>query len=875
MTIAPRDDMEQLSDNGPAPAAAEPPRPFGVQDPAATIQGSESRAEDHLVATLLQSRNWSESPLGPPETWSASLNTLLNTVLPVKAQIVLFWGPEYVALYNDAYAPSIGGKHPRAFGRPAIENWSELWDDLEPLLRGVYQTGETFSAKDRPFYMERYGAGETVYFDVSYSAAREVDGSIGGVLCIVTETTERVRFERRQAFLLELGRTLPAIREPERIEAAALRRLGEELGAARVFFGEDNGDGVTFAITREYLKGATSIAGRQRYRDFGSDLLRSLHSGISVSRHYREGDGTLPAAEAQARREMGLSATLHVPILRHGALEAVLAIHHDRPHAYSEYERRLVEDTAKLVWTALIHARAEMALHASSAQLSAMFEQASAGIALCDRDGYFDRVNERYCEIVGRPREELLQARIQDVSELPAELLRRQEPVAQEVIHRHRRPDGREVWVQNQLTPLLDEHLAVTGVLCVCVDISARIHAEEELRQLNEGLEDRVAGMVAQRETALAQLHEARKMEMIGQLTGGIAHDFNNLLTPIMASLELIRRRLDDERSTTLIDGALQSADRARILVGRLLTFARRQTLKPQAVALKDLLEDMRDLIERSLGPMIEVSIDVPAELPAVIVDPHQLELAVLNLAVNARDAMLGGGRLTIDGHVAQITEGRIAGLGAGRYVGLVVGDNGSGMSAEILARCLEPFFSTKGVGKGTGLGLSMVQGLAAQSGGGLGIDSQPGSGTRVTVWLPITDDLACNDGGESLEAPRAPRPIHVLLVDDEDMVRYTTRLQLRDLGYQVTEASSAAAALDLVEQGLVPDVLVTDHIMADKTGAQLAQEVRQRFAGLPVLIITGYANLTPSQIRGYEVLSKPFRRAELAARLLQLVSPD
>ncbi|MDF3863914.1 PAS domain-containing protein [Pseudomonas denitrificans (nom. rej.)] len=855
--------MEQLSEIAAEPAALE------VTD--AFARNGDQPHQD--VATLIRLRDWSDSPLGAPDGWSASLKTLMSTVLPVKAQIVLFWGPHYVALYNDAYAPSIGGKHPRALGRPAIENWTELWDDLEPLLRGVRETGETFSAKDRPFYIERFGTGETVYFDVSYSAVQDDDGSIGGVLCIVTETTERVQFERGQAFLLELGRTLPAIAEPEQIETLAVRKLGEVLGAARVFFGEDNGDGVTFDVTREYLHATQSAVGRHRYRDFGGELLRSLQAGLPVARHYRNQVGNLPASEAQACRDLCLAATLHVPVIRHGVLEAVLAIHHERPHSYAEFELRLAEETAKQAWTAILHARAETALHHSSAQLSAMFEQASAGIALCDRDGYFTRANERYCEIVGRSREDLLRTNLEEIGELSLAEVLTGTPAPKEKVHRHLRPDGSEVWVQDQLTPLLDEQLAVTGMLCVCVDISARIHAENELRRLNEGLEERVASMVAQRESALAQLHEARKMEMIGQLTGGIAHDFNNLLTPIMASLELVRRRLEDERSTTLIDGALQAADRARILVGRLLTFARRQTLKPQAVSLRELVSDMRDLIARSLGSMIEVVIDVPEGLPAVIVDPHQLELAILNLAVNARDAMCDGGQLKIGGKLSDITEGQVEGLCAGRYVGLVVSDNGNGMSAQTLARCLEPFFSTKGVGKGTGLGLSMVQGLAAQSGGGLAIASREGSGTQVTVWLPITDELIGSADADAFDAPVAPRPIHVLLVDDEDMVRYTTRLQLRDLGYQVTDAPSAAAALALIDNGLLPDVLVTDHIMADRTGAQLAQDLRRRFPELPVLIITGYANLTPSQIRGYEVLSKPFRRAELAARLLQLVS--
>jgi signal transduction histidine kinase len=417
------------------------------------------------------------------------------------------------------------------------------------------------------------------------------------------------------------------------------------------------------------------------------------------------------------------------------------------------------------------------------------------------------------------------------------------------------------------------ERTLVSEVTQRCWAHIERARAEVQLRELNESLEERVALMVAEREATVAEHHETRKMETIGQLTGGIAHDFNNLLTPIMGTLDLVRRRMDDERSRELVDCALQAADRARTLVGRLLTFARRQTLKPRAVALETLVNDMRDLIVRSLGPMIEVAIDIPSHLPAVIVDPHQLELAILNLAVNARDAMGDGGRLEISATLDDVPSAAVRGLSAGRYACLTISDNGSGMSAETLKRCVDPFFSTKGIGKGTGLGLSMVQGLAAQSGGGLGIESEVGLGTRVSMWLPITATQAASEGDETADAPRAPRPTRVLLVDDEDMVRQTVTMQLEDLGYQVTGATSAAAALRLIDEGLAPDVLVTDHIMPDKTGAQLARELHQRLPSLPVLIITGYANLTPAQMHGFEILAKPFRRSELAARLVQLLS--
>jgi PAS domain S-box-containing protein len=645
-----------------------------------------------------------------------------------------------------------------------------------------------------------------------------------------------------------------------------------------VFYGEDNGDGVSFSVHRDHAQDVRSAAGVHRYRDFGNGLLAALRAGQTVARANIAGEAELSVGEAALCAELDLAAALYVPVVRLGALEATLFIHYRQPHAFADHELRLAQEAAQQAWASISHARAEAALRASSAQLSAMFDQASAGIAMCDRHWQFIRVNDRYCEIVGRPREALLGLRMQDITH-PDDLTA-QEPQRErnlddgapfEIIKRYARPDGTPVWVQNQITPLLDEQHNASGVLCVCMDISARVRAEAELRELNEGLEERVASMVTQREAAIAQLHEARKMETIGQLTGGIAHDFNNLLTPIMGTLELIRRRLNDERSRDLVDGALQAADRARILVGRLLTFARRQTLKPQVVELKALVNGMRELMERSIGPMIAVTVEIPQQLPAVVVDPHQLELAILNLAVNARDAMSDGGRLEISAALDEVAADQISGLSAGRYVCLKVGDSGSGMNEETLRRCVEPFFSTKGVGKGTGLGLSMVQGLAAQSGGGLAIASQAGLGTQVSIWLPITEGAATGEGSEPTDAPLAPRPTRVLLVDDEEMVRHTTSLQLQDLGYEVSEAASAAAAFQLIDAGLVPDVLVTDHIMPDKTGAQLAQELRLRLPDLPVLIITGYSNLSPAQMHGFEVLAKPFRRAELAVRLSQL----
>ncbi|MEE5038715.1 ATP-binding protein [Pseudomonas alliivorans] len=686
-----------------------------------------------------------QSPLGHPSQWSGCLKSLIATALPVHAQIVLFWGPQFIALYNDAYAPSIGDKHPGALGRPAVENWGELWDDLEPLLRGVRETGKTFSAKDRPFYIKRFGARETVYFNVSYSAVRETDGSIGGVLCIVTETTERVQFERRQAFLIELGRTLPSTSDPCAIERHVLSRLREELALQHIaLIGIDDDGAHLKTVSADPNDSSSAIPLLPEWTDSMSADLRANRAVL----HEIAASPIIPANTRMARYTVTRPpCTVYVPVVLHGKLEAVLTIQPSITSTFGDHELHLAQEAAKQAWLWINQARAERAL-----------------------------------------------------------------------------------------------------------------------RDLNESLEQRVVTMLAQREKALAQLHESRKMEMVGQLSGGVAHDFNNLLTPIMASLELVRRRVQDPRSTKLLDSAMLAADRARTLVGRLLTFARRQTLVPEAIRLDGLVAELKDLIERSLGPMIVMEVDIPDSLPAVFVDPHQLELAILNLTVNARDAMDDGGRVKISAR-AESLEAKF-----GNHVRLTVSDNGCGMSEDTLRHCVEPFYSTKGVGKGTGLGLSMVQGLALQSGGEFDIRSRPGQGTQVSLWLPVASSPVMQAESRVLETPQLKGSVHVLLVDDEDLVRDSTAHLLQDLGYQVTEAPSAAVALDLFDAGLRPDVLVTDYVMADITGVQLARQVRQRINDLPILIITGYTNAKPVPTDDFEILAKPFRRQDIASRLAQLV---
>lgn len=401
--------------------------------------------------------------------------------------------------------------------------------------------------------------------------------------------------------------------------------------------------------------------------------------------------------------------------------------------------------------------------------------------------------------------------------------------------------------------------------------LSDAARLNEELRLLNETLELRVRDEISERLKAEDALRQAQKMEALGQLTGGVAHDFNNLLSPIIGSLDmLLRRGVGGEREQKLMDGALQSAERAKVLVQRLLAVARRQSLRSAAIDLNLLIRGMTDLISSTMGAGVEIRVDLPEDLPPVTADANQLEMALLNLAVNARDAMPDGGVLRISAAPESAAADNPRRLRAGRYVRLSVSDTGAGMDEATLSRALDPFFSTKGVGRGTGLGLSMVHGLALQQNGDLTITSREGAGTTVNLWLPVSEVPArANEAAGDAAAPSQVSGT-ALLVDDEDLVRMSTSQMLKDIGYRVVEAASAEEALHLLDAGLSPHLVVTDYKMPGLSGAQLAQRLISREPNLPVLIVSGYAEA--DGIRpGAPRLCKPFRQDELAASIAAL----
>ncbi|NNM72737.1 hybrid sensor histidine kinase/response regulator [Enterovirga aerilata] len=414
------------------------------------------------------------------------------------------------------------------------------------------------------------------------------------------------------------------------------------------------------------------------------------------------------------------------------------------------------------------------------------------------------------------------------------------------------RKDGTRFWANVVIDAIRGEHGELIGFAKVTRDVTERREAQLAL------------------EEARSRVVQAQKMEAIGQLTGGVAHDFNNLLAVVLGNLDLARKRLpSDPKLRRLIENSIEAAERGATLTKRMLAFARRQELETVSVDVPALVRGMADLLQRSIGPSIQIETQFPLRLSPALADANQLELALLNLVVNARDAMPGGGTITIAAREEQVqAETGHDRLPVGRYVCLSVTDTGEGMDEATLARAVEPFFTTKGVGKGTGLGLSMIHGFADQSGGRLVLASEKGRGTRAEIWLPLAEANAAEaeqpDEAEGRPPPSA-RPLTVLAVDDDPLVLMNTAAMLEDIGHRVIEATSGEQALRILRRTNEIDLVITDQLMPGMTGAQLIAAIRSEQPDLPVILATGYADVDPAVELDAPRLGKPFLQRDLA----------
>lgn len=416
------------------------------------------------------------------------------------------------------------------------------------------------------------------------------------------------------------------------------------------------------------------------------------------------------------------------------------------------------------------------------------------------------------------------------------------------------RKDGTQFWANVVIDPVRNDSGTLIGFAKITRDLSERRESQLALEQAQQAF------------------FQSQKMEAIGELTGGVAHDFNNLLAAIIGSVDLARKRLGKgEDVTRFLDNIMQAAERGATLTHRMLAFARKQELELRSVRLPDLVQGMADLLQRTIGPGIAIDTRFPLLLKPVRADPGQLELALLNLAVNARDAMPNGGVITIGAR--QETVQVRNGLTPGEYVCLWVSDEGEGMDAETLEKAVDPFFTTKGVGRGTGLGLSMVAGMAEQGGGKLVLDSEEGHGAVVEIWLPVA---AADGQSPEVAAPQPPDrrvldPLTVLIVDDDEIVLTNTAAMLSDMGHTVLQAQSAPEGLRILGKSRV-DLLITDFAMPEMTGADLIHAVEGGWPRLPILLVSGYAEIPEGAAVGVPRLAKPFRPHQLTAAILDLM---
>ncbi|USI74730.1 PAS domain-containing protein [Sphingomonas morindae] len=825
-----------------------------------------------LCGARIAAIDWGATPLGPLPLWPASLRAAVSLMLRAPVPMVLLWGEGGILLHNDAYIGFAGDRDAAPLGRPLRDAWPEARGFVDEVL-ATGLAGGTLRLRDQERVLIRNGRPVPVWLDLDFSPVPDETGAPVGVLGILTETTERVTASRRTAFLLALSDALRGLATPAEIMALTAERVGAWLNASRVFYAEI-AEGV-MTVESDHARGVDSIVGVHSLTSFGPDLLRAYEAGRPVVVQDVGGDPRL-SAEARAgltARQVG--AFVDVVLFQEARWVGLLAVQNAGPRLWTPAEESLIQEVGERVKVAVERARAEQRLRemkdtleqqviARTAELRRFHEIVEATAApICAFDTDYRLIAFNRAHNAEFERVHGFETRIGDVfpdlfadtqrAQMRALMARALAGEAFTAVARFGRADQDMPLWEISYTPLRDEAGAVIGAFHQASDITDRMAAQAEL------------------EAAQEALRQSQKMEAMGQLTGGVAHDFNNLLTPIIGSLDmLVRKDLGGARERRLIDAALQSAERAKTLVQRLLAFARRQPLQPTAVDVGRLIDNLAALLRSTLGPTIQLRMVLGADLPPAMADAHQLEMALLNLAVNARDAMPQGGMLTIAAHRETVAAGAAAPVPAGRYLRVEVADTGAGMDEATRRRAVEPFFSTKGVGQGTGLGLSMVHGLMAQLGGALTISSAPGTGTRIALWLPISPTAAADEPRRAADVTSGAARGTALLVDDEPLVRMSTADMLLDLGYQVIEAESADAALRMIREGLAPDLLLTDHLMPGMSGAELARTLRAERPALPVLIISGYA-----EADGIEAdlprLTKPFRNADLAASLAAL----
>jgi PAS domain S-box-containing protein len=865
------------------------------------------------ASRIIANFDWAATSLGPIETWPPSRTASVALILRSPVPIVTLWGEDGIMIYNDAYSQFAGGRHPKLFGSKVREGWPEVASFNDNVMK-VGLSGGTLAYRDHTLVLWRHGAPEQVYLDLDYSPLLDESGKPAGVMAIVVEITERILLQRE----------LDGERE-------SLRRMFEQSPG---FIAVVNGPRHTFKMANaayRKLVGHRELLGRT-VREALPEVTDQGFIGL-LDQVYASGEPFVGrGAKVHLQQNPGARPEVHYldfvyqPILTDGRTTGIFIQGHDVTEA------RLTEDairTESRKLHVLNQSAAAIAAELDIDKIVQIVTDACTELVGAQFGSFFynviDAKGESYMlyALSGVPREAFGSfpmprntavfeptfsgtsvVRSDDILQdsrygknspnkgMPEGHLPVRSYLAVPVASRTGEVIGGLFFGHGEPGMFLPEHeellIGIAGQAATAIDnarlfqaaereVVERRRAEAELQTLNATLEQRVIDEVFQRSKAEEQLRQIQKMEAVGQLTGGIAHDFNNMLAVILGGLTLMKRKLakgetDVER---FADGAIEGAQRAAVLTQRLLAFSRQQPLTPEPLNANGLVSGMSDLLGRTLGETISIQTVLAAGLWQAMVDRVQLENALINLSVNARDAMPGGGKLTIETFNAYVDDAfaREFAISSGQYVLIAVADTGSGMSADVLAKAFDPFYTTKEVGKGTGLGLSQVYGFVRQSGGHVKIYSEVGVGTTVKIYLPryTGDDPVKVTKSDTTMLRGSEREV-VMVVEDEDRVRAVSVEALRELGYAVVEASNPRDALQYLEGGQEVHLLFTDVVMPEFSGRELADRARERIPNLKVLYTTGYTRnaIVHNGIldAGTNLLTKPFSVEELASKV-------
>ncbi len=813
--------------------------------------------------TLIRNHDWSATPLGPVADWSGALRTTVANIVNSPVPKVLMWGPANVLIYNDAYTAIAGDKHPAALGGTAEGVWPEIWEWNRAILaRGA--TGEVVAYRDQPMTLLRDGVPQTFFLDLFYTPVYLDDGTVGGVMCTAIDNTARIGAEAAVAH-----------------SAAELRSITDALPVLISYIDRD--------LTYRFANNA--------YQDWFGRAPEDV-----VGRHLREVIGEVSYAERLPLIQRALAGE---PIRSEGRLSHRDGSFHGVDIRYLPRFDEKGEVLGIHVLANDIEERAqrEAAVRRSNERFRGAMEAVHGVLWTNSRDGQMTGEQPGWAALTGQSREDYAGygwANAVHPEDADATVAAWNAAVATKSVfvfeHRVRRHDGawRNCLIRAQ--PITDADGEIVEWVGVHTDITEqraaeqslrdqaehlqrqvrhRERAEEQLRHLNEHLEARVISEIGERRRAEAALAQAQKMETIGKLTGGVAHDFNNLLQVVSGNLQLLAKDIaGNDRAERRVANAMAGVSRGSKLAAQLLAFGRRQALEPKVVNVTRFVQGMDDMLRRAIGEGVEVETVFGGGLWNCFIDPAQIENALLNLAINARDAMSGQGKLTIELSNAHLDDDYARThdeVEPGQYVMLAVSDTGTGMPPDIVDKVFEPFFSTKSEGKGSGLGLSMVYGFVKQSGGHVKIYSEPGHGTTIKLYLPRSMDsedveVIVNTG--AIEGGTET----VLVVEDDDEVRATVVEMLGDLGYRVLKAVDAQSALSVIESGIPIDMLFTDVVMPGTLKSpELARKAKERLPELAVLFTSGY---TENSIvhggrldAGVELLSKPYTREALARK--------